>query len=268
MGHRASKNGTEQAAEDHSTSESGRKSNWEVIEHYSKSGFHSGSVRSRAGAVGELTEQVLAPPAVASAPHRSLCSSCLRVFRSHRFADVQVETLYQRYFMRMNQSSLTSLLGILMLVLVSLGVLDYMLRDSGGTRVLLVVLACLLVLYASLAVILARARLLRSLLLVVFSVIIAVSFFALVASSVATAAGAAPTEGVWQAVFCVYMGYALLPLRLREALLSGLLLSVLHLALAGHTGKEHPALLRLVSPPPSSVRWFNGKAKCLGRLAK
>ncbi|XP_037075089.1 adenylate cyclase type 5-like isoform X2 [Pollicipes pollicipes] len=246
MGVRSSKSGAESTAAERGAAEPGRKSNWEVIEHYSKSGLHSGSVRSRQEEAAARLELAPPPPASQRA-RRPLYSPCLRLFRSHRFTDVQVESLYQRYFLRMDQSSLTSLLGILMIVLVSLGLLEYIMRDTAGVRVLLAVLATLLVLYVSLAVTLARARLLRTLLLLVFSCLIAVSFFALVASVVATSETGSPTDGVWQTLFCVYMVYALLPLRLREALASGLLLALLHLSLAGYLSRDHPAALPLIA---------------------
>ena len=45
---------------------------------------------------------------------------CKRVFRSHRFRNVQAEVLYQRYFLRMNQNNMASLLGLLMTISVSM----------------------------------------------------------------------------------------------------------------------------------------------------
>ena len=251
MGQRSSKAGgvdpagAGAAAAERGAAEPGRKSNWEVIEHYSKSGLHSGSVRSRPGEVG-LLQSAAAPPA-ATAGRRRPCAPCLRLCRSHRFADAQVESLYQRYFLRMNQSSFSSLLGILMLVLLSLGLLEYVLSERRAAQALLPVLAVLLVLYAALALTLARARQLRTLLLLVFSCAVAVSFLALETAVVLTAPADSATAGVWLALFCVYMVYVLLPLRLREALVAGLLLSALHLALAGYLGRQQASFPQLVS---------------------
>ena len=45
---------------------------------------------------------------------------CKRVFRSHRFRNVQAEVLYQRYFLRMNQNNMASLLGLLMAISVTM----------------------------------------------------------------------------------------------------------------------------------------------------
>ena len=44
--------------------------------------------------------------------------------RSHRFRNVQAEVLYQRYFLRMNQNNMASLLGLLVIVSITLIVVD------------------------------------------------------------------------------------------------------------------------------------------------
>ena len=44
--------------------------------------------------------------------------------RSHRFRNVQAEVLYQRYFLRMNQNNMASLLGLLVIVSITLIVFD------------------------------------------------------------------------------------------------------------------------------------------------
>ncbi|XP_043199303.1 adenylate cyclase type 5-like, partial [Amphibalanus amphitrite] len=148
----------------------------------------------------------------------------------------------------MNQSSFSSLLAILILVLVSLGLLEYILSaERGAARTLAPVLAALLLLYAGLALTLARARQLRTLLLLVFSCTVAVSFVALVAAVVLTAPADSATAGVWLTLFCVYMVYALLPLRLREALVAGLTLSALHLGLAGYLGRNQASFAQLIA---------------------
>ena len=44
--------------------------------------------------------------------------------RSHRFRNVQAEVLYQRYFLRMNQNNMASLLGLLVIVSVTMIIVD------------------------------------------------------------------------------------------------------------------------------------------------
>ena len=50
---------------------------------------------------------------------------CKRVFRSHRFRNVQAEVLYQRYFLRMNQNNMASLLGLLIAISVTMIVVNH-----------------------------------------------------------------------------------------------------------------------------------------------
>ena len=50
----------------------------------------------------------------------------LLLFRSHRFRNVQVEVLYQRYFLRMNQNNMASLLGLLICISLVLIVVNYL----------------------------------------------------------------------------------------------------------------------------------------------
>jgi hypothetical protein len=47
-----------------------------------------------------------------------------RLCTSHRFKNPQVEMLYQRYFLRMNQSNMTHLLGLLLALCSVLGLLQ------------------------------------------------------------------------------------------------------------------------------------------------
>ena len=50
---------------------------------------------------------------------------CKRVFRSHRFRNVQAEVLYQRYFLRKNQNNMASLLGLLIVISVTMIVVNH-----------------------------------------------------------------------------------------------------------------------------------------------
>ena len=62
----------------------------------------------------------------------NICHLLGRVFRSHRFKNVHVEVLYQRYFLRMNQSNLTSLLALLITTALVFSVLNYTLGGDHG----------------------------------------------------------------------------------------------------------------------------------------
>ncbi|ELK23346.1 Adenylate cyclase type 5 [Myotis davidii] len=52
------------------------------------------------------------------------------------------------------------------------------------------------------------------------------------------------SEGIWWTVFFIYTIYTLLPVRMRAAVLSGVLLSALHLAIALHTNAQDQFLLK------------------------
>ena len=55
-----------------------------------------------------------------------------RVFRSHLYKNVHVEVLYQRYFLRMNQSNLISLLALLITTALVFCVLNYAFGGDQG----------------------------------------------------------------------------------------------------------------------------------------
>ena len=57
-------------------------------------------------------------------------------FRSHRFRNVQVEVLYQRYFLRMNQNNMVSLLGLLICISLVLIVTNHLMYSSNHSSLL------------------------------------------------------------------------------------------------------------------------------------
>jgi hypothetical protein len=76
--------------------------------------------------------------------------------KSHRFKNPQVEMLYQRYFLRMNQSNMTHLLGLLLALCSVLGLLQLTMAlfsstwDGGeaGLIAMGMTLACCVAVYA------------------------------------------------------------------------------------------------------------------------
>ena len=63
-------------------------------------------------------------------------SNVLLCFRSHRFRNVQVEVLYQRYFLRMNQNNMVSLLGLLICISLVLIVTNHLMYSSTHSSLL------------------------------------------------------------------------------------------------------------------------------------
>uniref|UniRef100_A0ABK0M0B9 Adenylate cyclase type 5 n=1 Tax=Rattus norvegicus TaxID=10116 RepID=A0ABK0M0B9_RAT len=123
------------------------------------------------------------------------CLALLQIFRSKKFPSDKLERLYQRYFFRLNQSSLTMLMAVLVLVCL------VMLAFHAARPPLQVV-----------GLLLPQPR--------------------------------SASEGIWWTVFFIYTIYTLLPVRMRAAVLSGVLLSALHLAISLHTNAQDQFLLK------------------------
>ena len=53
------------------------------------------------------------------------------LFRSHRFRNIQVEVLYQRYFLRMNQNNIASLLVLLICISIVLILVNHVMYTTS-----------------------------------------------------------------------------------------------------------------------------------------
>ncbi|EFX90212.1 adenylyl cyclase, partial [Daphnia pulex] len=153
-----------------------------------------------------------------------------RVFRSHRFKDVHVEVLYQRYFLRMNQTNLTSLLALLIATALVFTALNYAI---GGNQGLLqgVIIGLFALLYVGLELLVTRSFL-NEVYLIVFSYIILVSFVGTELVLALDNARKSAVAGAWSTVFFIYITYTFLPLHVRESSICGCLLGVTQLACA------------------------------------
>uniref|UniRef100_A0A8C9WJQ7 adenylate cyclase n=1 Tax=Scleropages formosus TaxID=113540 RepID=A0A8C9WJQ7_SCLFO len=159
----------------------------------------------------------------------SLCSprymSCLR----DPEAMDKLERLYQRYFFRLNQSSLTMLMGVLVIVC---GVMlafhcVHAAPDVAYTCMLSVAMA----LFLALMVVCNRNGFHQDYMWIVSYLVIGVLFVVQVFGVLMVAPRSA-SEGVWWSVFFIYIIYTLLPVRMRAAVLSGALLSAIHVVTA------------------------------------
>ncbi|XP_039765988.1 adenylate cyclase type 5 [Ornithorhynchus anatinus] len=184
-----------------------------------------------------------AGPGAAPSTHARCCRGLAHIFRSKKFRSEKLERLYQRYFFRLNQSSLTMLAGALAVVgLVLLGLHAARGRDHLPFAA---VLAGAVVAVLVLAVLCNRADFHQDQL--------GLACYALMAVLLAVQAAGillppppphSASDGLWWTVFCVYTVYTLLPVRMRAAVLSGLLLSAIHLGLALRARAHDRALLR------------------------
>ena len=171
------------------------------------------------------------------------CLALLQIFRSKKFPSDKLERLYQRYFFRLNQSSLTMLMAVL--VLVCLVMLAFHAARPPLQLPYLAVLAAAVGVILVMAVLCNRAAFHQDHMglacYALIAVVLAVQVVGLLLPQPRSA-----SEGIWWTVFFIYTIYTLLPVRMRAAVLSGVLLSALHLAIALRTNAQDQFLLKQV----------------------
>ncbi|XP_060620117.2 adenylate cyclase type 6 [Anolis sagrei] len=158
----------------------------------------------------------------------------LHVFRSKRFQSAKLERLYQRYFFQMNQSSLTVLMGVLVL---ACGIMLVFHCVPGSPRVpYAAALAVAAALFLSLMFLCNRTSFHQDCMWAVSYLVIG-ALCGVQALGTLLVSPRSASEGVWWSVFFIYIIYTLLPVRMRVAVLAGALLSVLHLVISWHLNK-------------------------------
>ncbi|XP_055982465.1 adenylate cyclase type 5 [Sorex fumeus] len=191
----------------------------------------AGAVEARAGP-GE---------AGAGAALGACCLALLHIFRSKKFPSDKLERLYQRYFFRLNQSSLTMLMAVL--VLVCLVMLAFHAARPPVRLPYLGVLAAAVGVILVMAVLCNRAAFHQDHMglacYALIAVVLAVQVVGLLLPQPRSA-----SEGIWWTVFFIHTIYTLLPVRMRAAVLSGVLLSALHLAIALRANAQDRFLLK------------------------
>ncbi|GAB6028791.1 hypothetical protein CHUAL_004605 [Chamberlinius hualienensis] len=232
-----------------------KKSNWQVIEHFTSGtsnipGCPAG-VNSPAETVammdveeGETDGADVGGGKNIDVRHR-VKHFLRRIFGVHNFDNAQVEFLYQRYFLRLNQSNLTAILTLLIIICLVLILLNYVMVSgpSSTSPVRGVTLGIFILIYLTLQFLLTR-NFINEVYLVVFSYVILASFFGIeILVSLDTHTRTA-TSGVWCTLFFVYATYALLPFPMQEAVTCGVLLSLLQMAFAVGLNYEDPFLWR------------------------
>lgn len=186
-------------------------------------GFEDTEVTTTAGGTAEV-----APDAVPRSG-RSCWRRLVQVFQSKQFRSAKLERLYQRYFFQMNQSSLTLLMAVLVLLTVVL--LAFHAAPARPHPAYVALLACAAALFVGLMVVCNRHSFRQDSMWVVSYVVLGILAAVQVGGALA-ADPRSPSAGLWCPVFFVYIAYTLLPIRMRAAVLSGLGLSTLHLILA------------------------------------
>uniref|UniRef100_A0A8B9QL05 adenylate cyclase n=1 Tax=Apteryx owenii TaxID=8824 RepID=A0A8B9QL05_APTOW len=188
------------------------------------------------------------PGSSSGSPSRLSAGECwrrvLQVFRSKRFQSAKLERLYQRYFFQMNQSSLTVLMGVLVLVC---GVMLLFQCLPGSPPVpAAAALAGATALFLLLMVLCSRSAFPQDYMWVVSYVVLGL-LAGVQALGTLAAAPRSASEGVWWSIFFIYITYTLLPVRMRAAVLAGALLSALHLGISWHRNAADPFLWKQLS---------------------
>uniref|UniRef100_A0A8P4KKT4 Adenylate cyclase type 5 n=1 Tax=Dicentrarchus labrax TaxID=13489 RepID=A0A8P4KKT4_DICLA len=159
------------------------------------------------------------------------CTSVMHIFKSKKFQSEKLERLYQRYFFRLNQSSLTMLMAVLVLVFtVMLGF-----HCSGGTAkpsvTYVVVFSVAIFLTLILMVVCNRNGFHQDHMWIVCYVVILLVLVIQVIGVLLVQPRSA-SEGIWWTVFFIHVIYTLLPVRMRAAVITGVILSAIHVAVS------------------------------------
>ncbi|XP_059791775.1 adenylate cyclase type 6 isoform X3 [Balaenoptera ricei] len=168
-------------------------------------------------------------PDAAARSRRACWRRLVQVFQSKQFRSAKLERLYQRYFFQMNQSSLTLLMAVL--VLLTAVLLAFHAAPAHPQPAYVALLACAAILFVALMVVCNRHSFRQDSMWLVSYVVLGVLAAVQVGGALA-ASPHSPSVGLWCPVFFVYITYTLLPIRMRAAVFSGLGLSTLHLILA------------------------------------
>ncbi|XP_077810139.1 adenylate cyclase type 6 isoform X4 [Macaca mulatta] len=186
-------------------------------------GFEDTEVTTTVGGTAEVA------PDTVPRSGRSCWRRLVQVFQSKQFRSAKLERLYQRYFFQMNQSSLTLLMAVL--VLLTAVLLAFHAAPTRPQPAYVALLACAAALFLGLMVVCNRHSFRQDSMWVVSYVVLGILAAVQVGGALA-ADPRSPSAGLWCPVFFVYIAYTLLPIRMRAAVLSGLGLSTLHLILA------------------------------------
>ncbi|XP_040295188.1 adenylate cyclase type 5 [Bufo bufo] len=153
----------------------------------------------------------------------------LQIFRSKKFQSDKLEKLYQRYFFRLNQSSLTMLMSVLILLcLVMLAFHCFQLLYQVPYVVVLCV--AMLIILVLIGVCNRNDFHQDYMWLACYTVIIVIFMVQVVCVLMVRPRSA--SDGIWWTVFFIYTIYTLLPVRMRAAVLSGIILSAAHLTIS------------------------------------
>ncbi|XP_073401360.1 adenylate cyclase type 5 isoform X1 [Dendrobates tinctorius] len=156
-------------------------------------------------------------------------TNILQIFRSKKFQSDKLEKLYQRYFFRLNQSSLTMLMSVLILLCLVL-LTFHCLHQLYQVPYVVVLCVAMLIIVVLIGVCNRNDFHQDYMWLACYTVIIVLFMVQVVCVLLVRPRTA--SDGIWWTVFFIYTVYTLLPVRMRAAVLSGIVLSATHLAIS------------------------------------
>uniref|UniRef100_A0A3Q2FHX3 Adenylate cyclase type 6 n=1 Tax=Cyprinodon variegatus TaxID=28743 RepID=A0A3Q2FHX3_CYPVA len=167
----------------------------------------------------------------------------LWVFQSKKFQSAKLERLYQRYFFRLNQSSLTMLMGVLVVVC---GIqIAFHCVHTDLSVAYISVLSVATALFLALMVVCNRNGFHQDYMWIVSYLVIGI-LIVLQVFGVLMVFPRSASEGIWWTVFFIYIIYTLLPVRMRAAVLSGTVLSTIHVVTAWQLNKEDKFIFKQI----------------------
>uniref|UniRef100_A0AAY4B392 Adenylate cyclase type 6 n=1 Tax=Denticeps clupeoides TaxID=299321 RepID=A0AAY4B392_9TELE len=216
-------------------------------DHYGKRGvdlgFEDGDVKGRKGDREGSDDGAAAVPG-GPVTAADCWLRVVRVFQSKKFQSRKLERLYQRYFFRLNQSSLTMLMGVLVIVCGIM--LTFHCVHSTPDVTYASVLSVAMALFLALMVVCNRNGFHQDYMWMVSYLVIGVLVVVQVFGVMMIAPPSA-SEGIWWSVFFIYIIYTLLPVRMRAAVLSGGVLSTIHLLTTWRINMEDDFLWKQLS---------------------
>ncbi|KAJ8947426.1 hypothetical protein NQ318_009632, partial [Aromia moschata] len=172
----------------------------------------------------------------------------------YKFELVRVEMLYQRYFLKMNQSNMTNLISLLLLLCIGFLVVaaadfimprqtdleDISQMHTNSVRldkllVLMCTSGCCIAIYGVLLAVVSKPTM-NEVYLIIISYFILVTFLTLEICISFIFEGERPLIGAMFTLTSTYLTYALMPNRLKDALLSGSILAVTEVILLVYVG--------------------------------
>uniref|UniRef100_UPI0037E90375 adenylate cyclase type 6-like n=1 Tax=Semicossyphus pulcher TaxID=241346 RepID=UPI0037E90375 len=177
------------------------------------------------------------------------CWRCfIWIFQSKKFQSAKLERLYQRYFFRLNQSSLTMLMGVLVVVCGVILAIHCIHPSTNPTldKVYISVLSVAMACFLAMMVVCNRNGFHQDYMWIVSYLVIGVLIVVQVFGALMVHPPSA-SEGIWWTVFFIYIIYTLLPVRMRAAVVCGVVLSIIHVVTAWQLNQEYKFVFDQIS---------------------